>query len=142
MGHTNRCIYMHIEYCCVHGQLWQVCLPISLGIFYLLHTLLEQAAHQLDPRMAKEKSVLGGKMFQEYSKHLMTVATLKEERDAHILAVGVLEQLATRIALCATTETSVEAQVVHVREAISSYRKKTEEMVCFVWMHRDQQGTS
>ena len=116
-------------------------LHIGLGIFYRLYTLLEQAAHQLDLRLAKGKTgsgVLGGK---EYSKHLMTVATLKEEREAHILAVGVLEQLATQIALCATTETSVEAQIAHVREAISSYRKKTEELVCFVqiqpytWMH-------
>ena len=65
----------------------QVCLPalhISLGVFYRLYTLLEQATHELDLAMAREKSVcrqLGGSTFEHYSSLLQKMNKLQEDKD-------------------------------------------------------------
>lgn len=113
----------------------QVCLPalhVSLGIFYRLYTLLEQASHQLDLKLAQEKNgseQLGGVTFMEYSSKLETLHKLTEERDGHVQAVGVLEQLVTRMALTATSEDSAQAQICYVKDMIHSYQQKIHELV-------------
>ena len=50
----------------------------------------------------------------------------KAKRATRTLSILWLEQLATRIVLCATTEESVVAQLQQVRDAITSYREKSE----------------
>jgi hypothetical protein len=58
---------------------------------------------------------------------------LAEERDAHTQAADVLDQLVTRMALCASTEESAAAQIRYVTEATATYRQKAQELVqCFL----------
>ena len=112
-----------------------MCLPalhISLGVFYRLYTLLEHATHELDLALAREKSdcgQLGGRTFNQYTELLHSMHQLKEERDAHLEAAGALDQLLTRMALCLPTEQSATTQIQCVAEAITSYRKKADELV-------------
>ena len=54
---------------------------------------------------------------------------LKEERDAHDQAANALEQLSTRMALCAATEESATAQIRYVKEAVLEYRKTSQKLV-------------
>ena len=94
--------------------------------------LLEQATHVLDLALAKEggdSRRLGGSTFELYSSHLQRLHKLKEEREAHDQAAGVLEQLVTRMALCAATEESAISQIRYVTEVAQDYRKKTQELV-------------
>ena len=98
-------------------------------MFYRLYTLLEQAAHELDLALAREKSGSrqAANTFECYSSHLQRMQKLTEERDAH--AAGILDQLITRMALCSATEVSAAAQINHVNEAVATYRKKAQELV-------------
>jgi hypothetical protein len=111
----------------------QICLPalhISLGIFYRLYTLLEQAAHQLDLQLAQERSggELGGETFGEYSQKIEKLHQLTEERDAHVQAIAALEELVPRMALTATSEDSARAQINYVEQGINECRKKAQEL--------------
>ena len=65
------------------------------------------------------------------------MATLKDETDAHVLAVGVLEQLATRIALCSTTEESAQGELSHVKDAITSFKPPSGLSFDFGILYRD-----
>ena len=108
------------------------CLPALHVSLYPLYTLLEQASHKLDMKLAQEKNCsgqLGGVTFMEYSFKLETLHELTEERDGHVQAVGVLEQLVTRMALTATSEDSAQAQIRYVKDTIHSYQQKTHELI-------------
>ena len=113
----------------------QVCLPalhISLGVFYRLYTLLEQATHELDLAMAREKSdcrQLGGSTFEHYSSLLQKMNKLQENKDAHTQAAEALDQFATQTALCAGTEASAATQLTQVAEATAAIRTKADEVV-------------
>ena len=112
----------------------QVCLPalhISLGVFYRLYTLLEQASHELDLAMAREKSDsgrLGGGSFEHYSSLLQRLHKLQEERDAHEQAAQTLDQFSTRLALCIASEDSAIGQLNYVAEMTASYKRKAEKL--------------
>jgi hypothetical protein len=114
-------------------QIDQICLPalhISLGIFYRLYTLLEQAAHQLDLQLAQERSggELGGETFGEYRQKIEKLHQLTEERDAHVQAIAALEELVPRMALTATSEDSARAQINYAEQGITECRKKAHEL--------------
>ena len=67
-------------------------LHISLGVIYWLYILLEQASHELNLAMAREKSD-GGQMGA--GSLLQQLHTLQEERDAHEQAAQTLNTTCT-----------------------------------------------
>lgn len=82
-----------------------MCVPglhISLGVFFRLYTLLEEACHKLDLAFAKSTGSLsteGGYSFDNYVSALHQLFQLKEETEQQTQAVSVLDQLSTYLAL-------------------------------------------
>ena len=58
-------------------------LHITLGVFYRLWTLLEQACHQLDLELAKRKAPLSTdrESFTKYAEVLRELASLEDEKN-------------------------------------------------------------
>ncbi len=82
----------------------QVCLPglhISLGIFYRLFSLLEDACHQLDFKLAQNTSPSPASQtsFNEYSLALHQTRELQDEREKLDEAAATLEQVASYLTL-------------------------------------------
>ena len=110
-----------------------MCLPalhISLGVFYRLYTLLEQAAHELDLAMAREKDGrLDGNTYEHYTFLLQRLHKLEEDEAKHTQAAETLDQLATQMALSVTTETSAAARISFAVEMITKCRQRARELV-------------
>ena len=75
----------------------KVCLPglhISLGIFFRLYTLMEEACHELD-LAAADLSNEGGVSFSAYSADLQALSKLKDEAQMCEHGIHTLDQLCT-----------------------------------------------
>lgn len=82
-----------------------MCLPalhISLGIFYRLYTLLEQAAYELDLLLAEKTNCgeIGGSTYGRYLSLLQKKHKLEEQRDTYLQSLNGLQQLSTCLAVC------------------------------------------
>lgn len=80
-----------------------MCLPglhISLGIFFRLYTLLEEACHQLDLTAADLNQGQGGASFATYSADIRAISKLRDDVQRSRHNVATLEQLCT---LCILT---------------------------------------
>lgn len=76
-----------------------MCIPglhISLGIFYRLFSLLENAVHQLDLELAAKSCSTGtSTSFAAYIQATQQLATLKEDRDRVQERATIVEQVTT-----------------------------------------------
>ena len=101
-------------------------------MFYRLYSLLEQASHELDLMMVRERSdcgQLGGSTFEHYSSLLQRMHKLQEEKKVQEQTAQILEQLIPLLALCVPTEASAAAQTNSTQEAIETCKKRTQELV-------------
>jgi hypothetical protein len=79
--------------------MFQVCPPglhISLGVFFRLFTLLEDACHELDVSVA-QRSIPGsaGPSFVQYTDTLQQQSTLRDDIDTVNGQIACLEQIFT-----------------------------------------------
>lgn len=114
-----------------HVQL-QVCIPglhISLGIFYRLFSLLEDAVHCLDFEVAPTSSAAqqSSRAVEEYVKALQQLEKLKEEQVRVDQQATVMEQVTTLTSVSSMTisPTLVEAML----EEAATLRHKLEGIV-------------
>ena len=104
--------------------LFQACIPglhISLGVFYHLYTLVEEACHELDLRVANMTSTqntgVGGVSFETYVSNIHKLFALKEESAKQSQVVSVLDQLLTYLALTVPQGSPALEQVKKEAEA-------------------------
>ncbi len=85
-------------------NLTQISLPglhISLGIFYRLFSLLEDACHQLDFKVAQSRTSdpSDQSSFQEYARCLHELRELEEEKSRVEEEASILEQASTYLTI-------------------------------------------
>ena len=107
-------------------------LHISLGVFYRLYTLLEEACHELDLLSAQQTTahLKSGGTFDAYCVALRNRQRLKEQSSTYLQRAEELEQLASLLVLTASQVQVDTSQLLDAaRTQAVSYREKVQQTV-------------
>ena len=105
-------------------------LHISLGIFFRLFTLLEDACHELDV-LAPLQQTTGnaGSSFIKYTEALQTQSTLRDGITTIKTHIDSLEQLLTLMAITLPPGTVQTIVLEQIASEVTAKKKEVEEMV-------------
>ena len=106
-------------------------LHISLGIFFRLFTLLEDACHELDVLVARQYTPgSAGPSFIQYSDALQKLSTLRDDIDAINGQIACLEQIYTlTVVTLPPGAPQTNTLLQQMATEISTKKKEAEEMV-------------
>lgn len=103
-------------------------LHITLGIFYRLFVLLEEAAHKLDLKYAAQQGLVGGDSYTRQLGLLSRQSQLKDEETVLSDEVSDLEQYLTLLST-SINDPSSNQQVLDVSENIREKRERRKQVV-------------
>ena len=109
-----------------------MCIPglhISLGVFFRLYTLLEEACHELDLTAANINSSHqghSGTSYASYSADLVEISKLRDEAQVCRHSITTLQQLST---LCALTLPPGDPNIELAKDEIKAQKQRLRDMV-------------
>ena len=137
MFHLNRHVHRTVDWWVDHNMYiltWfflQVCLPglhITLGVFYRLFSLLEEACHNLDVAATCQGSHAGGS-YERYAQAVQSRSRLEEELRGVKEEVANLDQLATHTLVQQLQNATGLPLFQHILSSLAEKKRRTTVLV-------------